>query len=144
MLFGKRKRHVKRIMIVEDEPLVAFDNETMLADAGYDVVATVDRYADAVAALDRESVDLILTDIGLTGERTGVDLACEARKRGIPVLFVTGHVPDNAAELAVGCLTKPYTGRTLKMALECVDRHLGGDLKIKPPSGLLLYPRSSG
>ncbi|CAN5229029.1 hypothetical protein BH24PSE1_BH24PSE1_11340 [soil metagenome] len=34
MLFGKRKRIVKRILIVEDEPLTAFDNETMLADLG--------------------------------------------------------------------------------------------------------------
>src|SRR6185369_774339 len=35
MLFGKRKRIVKRILIVEDEPLTAFDTETMLADFGY-------------------------------------------------------------------------------------------------------------
>ena len=40
MLFGKRNRVVKRILIVEDEPLTAFDNETMLTDAGYEVVAT--------------------------------------------------------------------------------------------------------
>ena len=47
MLFGKRKRIVKRILIVEDEPWTAFDNETMLRDAGYEVVATIDRFADA-------------------------------------------------------------------------------------------------
>ncbi len=38
MLFGKPKRVVKRILIVEDEPLTAFDNETMLGDAGYEIV----------------------------------------------------------------------------------------------------------
>ena len=38
MLFGKRNRIVKRILIVEDEPLTAFDNETMLEEAGYEVV----------------------------------------------------------------------------------------------------------
>ena len=42
MLFGKRKRIVKRILIVEDEPLTAFDTETMLADFGYEVVATLE------------------------------------------------------------------------------------------------------
>jgi len=53
MLFGKRDRVVNRILIVEDEPLTAFDNETMIADAGYEVVATLDRYSDAVATLDK-------------------------------------------------------------------------------------------
>ena len=93
MLFGKRKRIVKRILIVEDEPLTAFDNETMLAEAGYDVVATHDRFADAIATLDREKVDLILSDVRLAGERTGIDVARVARERGIPVLFSTGQAP---------------------------------------------------
>ena len=35
MLFGKRKRIVKRVLIIEDEPLTAFDNETMLVEAGF-------------------------------------------------------------------------------------------------------------
>ena len=47
MLFGKRERTIRRILVVEDEPLVAFDNEHMLQDAGYEVVATVDTLADA-------------------------------------------------------------------------------------------------
>ena len=38
MLFGKRKRIVKRILVVEDEPLTAFDNEVMLAGLGYDAI----------------------------------------------------------------------------------------------------------
>ena len=97
MLFGKRKRIVNRILIVEDEPLTAFDNENLIGDEGYEVVATLDRFADAIETLDREQVDLILCDVRLTGERTGIDLAQEARARGIPVLFVTGAAPDNAA-----------------------------------------------
>jgi len=52
MLFGKRKRNVKRILVIEDEPLTAFDNEVMIKDAGYDVVATHDDFEEAVAALD--------------------------------------------------------------------------------------------
>jgi DNA-binding response OmpR family regulator len=139
MLFGKHKRIVNRILIVEDEPLTAFDNETMLADAGYEVVATVDRFGDAVKQLDSNPVDLILSDVRLRGDRTGIDLAQEARKRGIPLLFVTGYPPENAAELAVGCLLKPYNERKLKAALEAVDRHLAGE-KAKPPKGLEIYP----
>jgi DNA-binding response OmpR family regulator len=139
MLFGKRKRIVNRILIVEDEPLTAFDNETMLGDAGYEVVATLDRFADAVAKLGEQHVDLILSDVRLTGERTGIELAQVAKNRGVPVLFVTGFPPDNAADLSLGCLLKPYTERTLKAALKAVDQHLAGE-KAKPPKGLKLYP----
>lgn len=138
MLFGKRTGVVKRILVVEDEPLVAFDNETMIGDAGYEVVGTVDRYADAVTVLDEEEVDLILSDIALTGERSGVDLAQEAKRRGVPILFVTADPPDRAEELAVGHLLKPYNERTLKAALKAVDRHLAGE-RAKAPEGLVLY-----
>ncbi len=63
-------------------------------EAGYEVVATLDRFGDAIETLDREQVDLILSDVRLTGERTGIDLAQESRRRSIPVLFVTGNAPD--------------------------------------------------
>ncbi|WP_310467993.1 response regulator [Sphingomonas sp.] len=139
MLFGKRKRIVKRILVVEDEPLVAFDNESMLNDAGYKVVATVDNFDAAIDLIDREKLDLILSDVRLTGERTGLDLAMAAKQRDIPILFATGHkLPKEAAAHAIGCLNKPYSERQLKNALECVDRHLAGE-KTKPMKGLELY-----
>ena len=71
---------------------------------------------DAIAILDKEQVDLILCDVRLTGERTGIDLAREARGRSIPVLFVTGDAPDNASELVVGVLMKPYSHGTMRSA----------------------------
>lgn len=138
MLFGKRKRIVKRILVIEDEPLTAFDNEVMIRDAGYEVVATHDDFEEAVAALNREKVDLILSDVRLRGKRTGIQLAEEAKKRGVPLLFVTGHPPDNAHDLAIGCLHKPYTERQLKKALEAVDEHLSG-MQPKLPKGLEIY-----
>ncbi|MCY7398986.1 MAG: response regulator [Sphingomonas bacterium] len=138
MLFGKPKRIVKRILIVEDEPLTAFDNETMLVEAGYTVVATHDRVADAVATIEREKVDLILSDVRLAGERNGIDLARIAKEKNIPVLFSTGMVPEEASELVLGCLMKPYNDRTLKAALAAVDQHLQGG-KVRAPKGLTLY-----
>jgi DNA-binding response OmpR family regulator len=143
MLFGKRKRIVKRILIIEDEPLTAFDNEVMLRDAGYDVVATHDDFEEAVAALERETIDLILSDVRLRGKRTGIQLAEEAKRRGVPLLFVTGHPPDNAHELAIGCLHKPYNERQLRQALEAVDEHLAGK-QPKLPKGMEIYPRATG
>lgn len=139
MLFGKRKRNVKRILIVEDEPLTAFDNEQMLSAAGYEVVGTVDRVAEALPLLDDEGgVDLILSDVRLTGERSGIDLARIAKERGIPLLFVTGREPEGGEALALGVLLKPYSHKLLRSALESIDRHLGGEPP-KPPNGLTLY-----
>ena len=138
MLFGRRKQVVKRILIVEDEPLTAFDNENMLGDAGYEIVATVDQFDDALEILEREQVDLILSDVRLRSQETGIDLARAAKKRGIPTLFATGHPYPGAADVAVGCLAKPYSERQLTKAIECVDCHLQRE-KVKPPKGLELF-----
>ena len=138
MLFGKRKQVVKRILIVEDEPLTAFDNENTLGDAGYDIVATVDDLDEALDVLDREEVHLVLSDVRLRKQQTGIQLARAARKKGIPTVFATGHEYPGAAEIAVGCLLKPYSDRQLCKAIECVDRHLQGH-KVKAPKGLQLF-----
>ena len=144
MLFGKRKRVVNRILIVEDEPLTAFDNEVMLGDLGYEVVATLASFEDAIELLEREKIDLILSDYRLSGERSGLDLARAAKKRNVPIVFSTGHtLPPESVELALGCITKPYTERTLKLALNAVDRHLAGE-RAKPPKGVELYVADEG
>jgi len=138
MLFGKRKRVVKRILIVEDEPLTAFDTETMLADFGYEVVATTDDFDDALETIEREIVHLVIADVRLHGEDRGVELARNARVKGVPTLLATGHEPPSATAHALGCIRKPYTERMLKQALDSVDRHLQGET-VKPLKGLELY-----
>ena len=138
MLFGKRKRIVKRILVVEDEPLTAFDNETMLIDAGYEIVATLDGFDEALEVIEREKIDLILSDVRLRSQATGIDLARAAKGRGIPTLFATGHEIAAATEVAIGCLKKPYSERQLKAAIDCVDRHLSGK-RVRPPEGLDLF-----
>ena len=139
MLFSKRERTIRRILIVEDEPLVAFDNEHLLGDAGYEVVGTVDSLADAAKHIDEEEIDLVLTDISLRGDGDGMDVARAAGAKGVPVLFVTGNCPMEAHSLAVGCLTKPYSEKMMKAALEALDRTLQGYAVKKVPTGLSLY-----
>ena len=144
MLFGKRKRVVNRILIVEDEPLTAFDNEVMLGDLGYEVVATLDSFEDAIERLDSEEIDLILSDFRLSGERTGLDLARAAKQRRIPIVFSTGHqLPPESVQLALGCISKPYSERTLKLALNAVDKRLSGKAA-KPPKGVELFVAGEG
>jgi DNA-binding response OmpR family regulator len=143
MLFGKRHRVVKRILVVEDEPLTAFDNENVLTDAGYEVVATLDSFEDAIEALGREQVDLVLSDVRLRSHQTGIDLARAAKEKGVPTLFATGHDYPDAANVAIGVLAKPYSERQLKAALESVDRHLAGET-VNPPKGLELFTSGQG
>jgi DNA-binding response OmpR family regulator len=139
MLFGKRERLIRRILIVEDEPLVAFDTERMLGEAGYDVAATVDNSEAAREVIENQALDLVLTDIRLSGDGDGTDVARIAGARGIPVLFVSGHCSNEARRLAIGCLAKPYSERGLKSALEALDRHLRGEKLRKVPVQLTLY-----
>ena len=139
MLFGRRKRIVKRILIVEDEPLIAFDNENVLGDNGYEIVATVDDFDRAIEILDSdEEVHLILSDVRLRSDRTGLDLARHAKSKGVPTLFATGQPHEGAHEVAVGCLMKPYSERQLVKAIECVDLHLQNE-RYKPFKGLRIF-----
>jgi DNA-binding response OmpR family regulator len=139
MLFGKRERAIRRILIVEDEPLVAFDNEHLLGEAGYEVVATVDSLADALEALDGNHIDLVLSDISLNGDGDGLDVARAAAEKGVPVLFVSGNCPDEARTLGLGWLAKPYTSRMMRSALDALDRKLQGRSLKRLPAGLSLY-----
>lgn len=151
-MFGRKERGIVHVLVVEDEPLVAFDNEVMMTNAGYTVVATVDSVGDALAILNRAKegrveegatgdcgVDLILTDLNLTGLRSGMDLAEEAKRLGVPVLFATANPPAGGERLALGVLLKPYSERTLKAALKAVGRLLAGKKRVKVPDGVILY-----
>ena len=142
MLFGKREKIIRRIAIVEDEPLVAFDSEHLLGEAGYEVVATVDNLADAVRVIQEEEIHLVLSDIKLRGDGDGMDVARAATAKGVPVLFVTGNCPVEAQPLGIGCLAKPYSEKTMKMALEAIDDKLQGRRVKKLPAGLSLYEKA--
>jgi DNA-binding response OmpR family regulator len=142
MLFGKRERKIRRILIVEDEPLVAFDNEHFLSEAGYEVVGAVDNLADAVQLLDEDSVQLVLCDVRLRGDGDGLDVARAAGERGVFVLFVSGNCPIEAQSLSLGCLAKPYTDKMLKSALEALELLLSGQPVKRVPPGLSLYEKA--
>jgi len=139
MLFGRKPRRITRILIVEDEPLVAFDNEHFLRDARYEVVATVDRVDDALRAIAEHEPHLVIADIRLSDGGNGIDVARAAAERDIPVLFVTGYCPVDARKLAIGCLTKPYRQRDLLDAINAVDAKLSGDKQGRIPAGLSFY-----
>lgn len=113
----------ERVLIVEDNWLVAVEMEATLEDAGYTVVGIAVSAEEAVQACKAERPDLVLMDIRLLGPRDGIDAAVEIRERfGIGSIFVSAH--DDAevrarAEAArpLGWIVKPVTGRELIRSL---------------------------
>lgn len=142
MLFGRKARQIVRLLLVEDEPLIAFDNEHFLTDAKFEIVATVDRVADALRVIGSDqTTDLVLVDVALA-DGSGVDVARAAHARGIAVLFVTGNFPDEAAVVADGCLAKPYAPRDLIGAIAAIEARRDGRSVKKLPSGMRLFDRA--
>ncbi len=139
MLFGKKKRLIVRLLVVEDEPLIAFDTEYFLTESKFTVVATVDRVSDALAVIESGSaIDLVLADVSLS-DGSGLDVARAALARGVPVLFVTGNCPIEATTLAAGCLSKPYSQRDLLGAIAAIEAQIGGVVPKRLPSGFRLF-----
>lgn len=141
MLFASRPSCIKHLLIIEDDPLVAFDNERTLKHGGYDVVATVDSGEAAVAVIATRQIDAIVLDLGLAGDMTGREVARLARDRGIAVLLVTGQLPDDAADIAVACLGKPHSAAALVAALKAVETMTCKNQPPRKVSGLTTFWR---
>jgi len=138
-LFGKKQRRITRLLIVEDEPLVAFDNEHFLTEEDFVIVGTVDRASDAIALLSNgKPIDLVLVDISLA-EGNGIEVARAARERGVHAMFVTGDCPAGGEDVALGCLSKPYPQRTLLTAIRAIELALDGKPPKRLPAGFRLF-----
>lgn len=139
-MFGKKKRRIERILIVEDEPLVAFDNEHFLQTEGFEIVATVDSVADALRCIAEveEPIHLLLVDVGLA-DGNGMDVARAAKAAGIHVVFVTGACPGNIEGLAIGCLSKPYPQRDLVTVIDLVEKVIDGKTAKRVPASFTLF-----
>jgi DNA-binding NarL/FixJ family response regulator len=108
-----------RVLIVEDDFVVAMEMETALKAAGFEVAGIAGTARDAVWLALQTRPDLAVMDIRLQGERDGVDAAIEIyRAAGVRAIFATAHQdpPVQArAEAArpLGWLTKPYDSDAL-------------------------------
>jgi CheY-like chemotaxis protein len=114
----------KRILIVEDEPVIAMDIRRTLLDLGYDVTGPVASGQAAVQEIRQNPPDLVLMDIILKGPMDGVETAAQIRSElNIPIVYLTAHIEDMTLERAIttepfGYLSKPFKDRELKAAIE--------------------------
>jgi PAS domain S-box-containing protein len=113
-----------RILVVEDELIVAADISSRLTRLGYVVAGSTDRGDDAVRLADALRPDLVLMDIRLQGETDGVAAAEAIRSRlRIPVVYLTAHTDEATLQRAkvtepFGYVLKPFYERELKTVLE--------------------------
>lgn len=115
-----------KVLIAEDEPIVALDLQGMVTRLGYDVVATVDNGTAAVAAARRFIPDIILLDIALSGSLDGIDVARQIHDfSSVPIVFCIS-TPDLAALMRAkeisyaGYLLKPINPDSLSTTLDTV------------------------
>ncbi|MBN2287819.1 MAG: response regulator [Candidatus Glassbacteria bacterium] len=113
-----------KIMVVEDEYVVAADIQSALENLGYEVPAVESTAEEAIEQAERLRPDLVLMDIVLMGEMNGIEAAEKIRSRfDIPVIYLTAHVSGQILSQAretepFGYLVKPFDEVNLKSTIE--------------------------
>lgn len=108
----------KRVLIVEDEMLVAMNLEDTLLDLGLEIVGTAMQLGPAIELAQGQDLDVAVLDINLHGGRS-YPVADILLRRGIPFIFATGYgyAEGESAYRHVPVLAKPYRAADLKVAL---------------------------
>ncbi len=113
-----------KILIVEDESIVAKDIQNSLKKMGYIVPVVVSSGEKALNEIEESRPDLILMDIMLKGDMTGIDVANIIKERfNIPVVFLTAYADDNTLNKAkvtepYGYIIKPFKEKELQTTIE--------------------------
>jgi len=133
-----------KIMIVEDEALLALELELEVESAGHVVVGTAASLKAAFDIIETSVPEFAFVDVHLSDGPSGIDIGRRLADRNIPFVFVTGNVrriPDDFVG-ALGAIEKPYTMNGLQNALTYIAATVAG-LEAAAPSGLILSERVS-
>src|SRR5438132_351234 len=113
-----------RILVVEDERIVARDIQASLQNLGYTVTALAASAEEALRNVAANPPELVLMDIRLTGESDGIQAAARIRADyHLPVIFLTAYADQQTIQRAkitepFGYLLKPFEERELQTAIE--------------------------
>ena len=113
-----------RILVVEDEKIVAKDMQNGLKRLGYAVPVVASSREEAIEKVVETRPDLVLMDIALKGDMDGTVAAEQIRNRfNVPVVYVTAHADEHTLQQAklaepLGYITKPFEERELHAAVE--------------------------
>lgn len=117
-----------RVLVVEDDSLIAMSMERELENAGFEVVKIVSRGEEVADLVREDTPDLILMDIGLAGPIDGIDAAHQVQQfSNVPIIIMTGYVGGDVEERValinpLAFLEKPLTMNTLLPLIGSVRR----------------------
>ncbi len=113
-----------KIMIVEDEAITAMSIKADLSRIGYEICKLVTSGEEAIKNAEQERPDVVLMDIILNGEMSGIEAAGEILSRyDIPIIFMTGCEDEGTKKLAedigpVEYFLKPVETEDIRLAIE--------------------------
>jgi DNA-binding NtrC family response regulator len=118
----------KRILIVEDESIIAQHLRAALEDGGYDVSGAVNSVDKALRHIEKEAPFMVILDIFLKGEGTGIDLAHLLNKKNIPFIYVSANCNREVLDAAkatrpYGFIVKPFREKDLLVTLDIALYH---------------------
>jgi DNA-binding NtrC family response regulator len=113
----------ERILIVEDEFIVAHDLKMILSRAGYEIAGIADSVKGALVILEQHEVGLVLLDIFLKGKQTGIDLANILMEKDIPFIYISANSNEKVLEAAkstspYGFIVKPYRDKDVLLSID--------------------------
>lgn len=133
-----------KILITEDEPILADELETIVKELGHQVVGVAATLKGALRLAEQSTCDLALVDIYLRDGITGPDVARYlANNRHLAVIFTTSNPDDLPDDLASACgvLAKPLSEQSVKSAIDFVNECLDCGRAVHPkPHALQLSP----
>ena len=132
---SEERKH--RILIVEDEKIIAKDLELRLLKMNYEVVASVSSGREALALVRNQNIDLILMDIMIDGDIDGIETAELIHQQiDVPVIYLTAYADEKTFERAklsdpFGYLLKPFQERDLDLTIRTVLQKFSYERQIK-------------
>ncbi|WP_343894204.1 response regulator [Craurococcus roseus] len=136
-----------RVLIVEDEALIAWMLADSLEGAGHEVVGPAATMAEALALCEgAPPPELAVLDVNLADGGSGVDVARALLERwGVPSIFASAQAMDarRAEGVALGCIRKPYAAQTVQRSVEVAREVMGGGRPGAVPAGFELF-RAAG
>lgn len=125
-----------RVLIVEDEGIIAHDMERRLIRMGYAVAGIADNGADALSLSEQTQPDIVLMDIVIQGSMDGIETARKLKEqRDIPVIFLTAHSDDATLDHAKriqpqAYLVKPFEETEMRTSIELAVYRHGAESRI--------------
>ncbi len=128
---------MKNIMVVDDEAVIVSQLEEELTRMNYHVTATAFNGPDAVDRARSTRPDLILIDVVMQGEMSGIDAACKIRRElDIPIVFITAYPDDMLIDKVKdaepqGFIIKPFSSNLLKVVVELALHRRDVEMKLR-------------